>query len=352
MPPLLFQRIIGLLFSWCLLLSAPAFAEPAGQTTKDGFSTALDPEFTRSDLSYTGPKASLVSITESPFWAINDDDFIRLIKKRGWTLVGITRSETPYGLGPKTMEWKTPKGRSVLFIRDYGKTPGGEYRQRQLYERLYWQLWKAGAKVMIVGSHLGSADWRAPDVRVKPGDLIFPWSFESKGWFTGLPGTEFETVWNNPKVTRSRELPWPYMNEPFSRPLWTQFRPLVEAHKQRGELVGKIYEPEDVRGVLVSEDSIAFETNYDIFARMALSKTISEMHPNKPPVITLHGSVVNPVLAKFLSIDVLPYQIISNPAQGIEHDISDTHDAHVFDRAAAEMWLDLELQFFEKVKLD
>lgn len=35
----------------------------------------------------------------------------------------------------------------------------------------------------------------------------------------------------------------------------------------------------------------------------------------------------------------------------MEHDISDSHDAHVFDRAAAEMWLDLELQFFETVQM-
>jgi hypothetical protein len=306
----------------------------------------LDPEFLSADLPYEGPKARFASITESPFWALSNKDFVSLVEAGGWKLDQRTRVPTPYGRGPETLAFTTPGGRKVLFVRDYGRTPGGEYRQRRLYERLFWVLWKAGVKSMLVGSHAGSADWRmAPDTIV-PGDLVFPWSFESKGWFTGLPGTPYETVWNNPMVTRSRELPWPYMREPFSAAMAARFRALAEPEQKAGR-IGKIVTSEQVRAVLVGEDSIAFESNYDIYAHQALAKAISEMQPDRPPIVTLHGSVINPVLAKFLGIEILPYQIISNPAQGVVQDISGAHDAHVFSREAAVMWLRLEMRFFE-----
>ncbi len=306
----------------------------------------LDPEFLQHDLPYHGPKADYASITESPFWALSSKDFIALVEAAGWKLVQETRVPTPYGPGPDTLVFTTPRGRAVLYIRDYGRTPGGEYRQRHLYERLFWVLWKAGVKSMLIGSHAGSADWRKSPDAIVPGDLVFPWSFESKSWYTGLPGTPYETVWNNPLVTRTRELPWPYLREPFSLKMAAAFRPLAEPEVAKGH-IGKIVTPEQVRTVLVGEDSIAFESNYDIYAHQAIAKTISEMQPERPPVVTLHGSVINPVLAKFLGIDILPYQIISNPAQGVVQDISKAHDAHVFSRESAEMWLRIEMTFLE-----
>ncbi len=310
----------------------------------------LDPEFLQSDLPYHGPKAEFASITESPFWALSDRDFLGQVEAGGWKLTQRGRVPTPYGLGPEMLALVTPAGRAVLFIRDYGRTPGGEYRQRRLYERLFWVLWKAGVKSMLIGSHAGSADWRKTPEAIVPGDLVFPWSFESKGWFTGLPGTPYETVWNNPLVTRTHQLPWPYLREPFSAAMAAQFRVLAEPEQTAGR-IGKIVTADQVRAVLVSEDSIAFESNYDIYAHQAIAREISEMQPDRPPVVTLHGSVVNPVLAKFLGIEILPYQIISNPAQGVVQDISKAHDAHVFSRSAAEMWLRLEMRFFETYRL-
>jgi hypothetical protein len=318
----------------------------ACQSSRPNPDLPLDPEFLHADLKYDGPHARFASITESPFWALSTPQLISLAEDRGWKLQGRSRPMTPYGPGPDTLDFRSPSGREVLFIRDYGKTPGGEYRQRQLYERLFWVLWKAGVKSLVIGSHSGSADWRKGPETIVPGDLVFPWSFESKAWFTGLPGTPYETVWNNPMVTRTHELPWPYMRDPFSTPMASFFKTLAEPEVKAGH-IGKIVTPAEVRSVLVSEDSIGFESNYDIYARQAIAKTISEMQPERPPIVTLHGSVINPVLAKFLQIDTLPYQIISNPAQGVIQDISKAHDAHVYSREAAEMWLRLELEFFE-----
>jgi len=332
------------LLPFCLGLAAVFLS--ACQQPPPGVDSPLDPEFLRADLAYGGPKARFASITESPFWALSTPELIARAQARGWKLTAHLRSPTPYGLGPDTLAFETPAHRPVLFIRDYGKIPGGEYRQRQLYERLFWVLWKAGVKCLLIGSHAGSADWRQGPDTIVPGDLVFPWSFESKGWFGGLPGTPYETVWNNPLVTRTHALPWPYMRDPFSGPMAAAFRRLAEPEHAAGR-IGKIVTPIEARAVLVGEDSIGFESNYDIYAHQAVAKTISEMQPERPPVVTLHGSVVNPVLAKFLGIDILPYQIISNPAQGVAYDISKAHDAHVFSREAAEMWLRLELEFFE-----
>ena len=172
---------------WLWALAAGLLAGCA--TSPPASSSALDPEFLHSDVAYTGPKARFASITESPFWALSTPELVAQAQARRWKLRQRLRSPTPYGLGPDTLDFVTPAGREVLFIRDYGKTPGGEYRQRQLYERLYWILWQAGVKSLVVGSHSGSADWRKGPAAIVPGDLVFPWSFESKGWFAGLPGT-------------------------------------------------------------------------------------------------------------------------------------------------------------------
>jgi hypothetical protein len=308
--------------------------------------SVLDPEFIGVDVPYDGPKALLASVTESPFWALSPQDFIAMVESRGWKLIHRVRSPTPYGLGPDTLEFTTANGKKVIYVRDFGRIPGGEYRQRQLDERLFWILWKAGVKFLVIGTHFGSADWRKGPEAIVPGDLVFPWSFESKSWFTGLPGTPYETVWNNPLVTRTRELPWPYFGTPFSPAMAASFRSLAEPECQAGR-IGKIVTPEQTRAVLVVTESISFQSNFDVYTRQAIAKSISEMQPDRPPVVTLHGSMVNPVLAKFLGIEILPYQVISNPAQGVVQDISGSHDAHVFDRKAAELWLRLEMQFFE-----
>ncbi|WP_269526414.1 hypothetical protein [Coraliomargarita parva] len=307
----------------------------------------LDPEFLKhSDFPYDGPRIERASMTESPFWALTDAAFQAEAVRLGWSCESLERIPTPYGLGPKMDLLTGPDGQRVLYLRDYGRTPGGEYRLRQLYERAFWILWKAGVKQLIVGSHHGSGDWRSGEERVKPGDLLLPWSFESKSWFGGLPGTEYETVWNNPRVTRTREMPWPYLDTPFSESLWLDFSQAVQAQAERPAIVGRIWQSGEVRGVVVNEDGIAFESHYDVFSRVVTCKAISELQPDQAPVIPVYGSLVNPILPKFLGIEYLPYTIISNPGPGMEKDISGTHDANVFSEAAAKFWLACELALF------
>jgi hypothetical protein len=300
----------------------------------------LDAEFIDPALDYDGPAATAATVTESLYWPLSDRELQAELEGQGWQLTWSGRVPTPYGLGPAMTAWSTPSKRVVLWIRDYGRTPGGELRHRQLSERLFWVLWRAGVRFLLAGTHAGIADWRYED-RITPGDLVLPWSFESRPWFNGLPGTPYESTMNNPMVMETREIPWPYVDEPFSAEAGLRLleivRPLVEAGH-----IGRTWTPAEVRAVTCDVENIGFESHYDVAARMAISRMISEMQPDRPPVVTLHGVTINPVLCRLLAIENLQYQSISNPAPGVTPTIEETHDQHVYDISAARRWVAVE----------
>lgn len=305
-----------------------------------------DEEFRSADLPYEGPRATLATVTESLFWPVSDALLEEKLVARGWLLLWTGRVETPYGTGPFMWHWSTPDGRSIIWIRDYGRIPGGDNRARQLNERLFWILWKAGVKSFLAGVHAGAADWRPEAQRVQPGDLVIPWTFEGTSWFNGLPGTDYESTMNNAKVIDSREIPWPYFDEPLAARAGRHFIELCEPLVAAGR-VPRAWTPDEVRGVICDPVNIGFETHYEIFLKLATSKLISEMQPDRPPVVTLHGIVLNPVLCRLLEIECLQYQVVSNPGAGMVPFIGTAHDSHVYNLDEALMWLDVEAQFLE-----
>jgi hypothetical protein len=210
---------------------------------------------------------------------------------------------------------------------------------------MFWVLWQAGVRFLLAGTHAGAADWRPTD-RIEPGDLVLPWSFESRPWFNGLPGTDYESTMNNPRVIETRDIPWPYVDEPFSGPAGDRLleiaAPLVTAGHIR-----RTWTAAQVRAVTCDVENIGFESHYDVFARMATAKLISEMQPDRPPVVTLHGVTINPVLCRLLSIEHLQYQTISNSAPGVTPTIEAVHDAHVYDEAAARRWVAVETELLD-----
>lgn len=300
----------------------------------------LDPEFTDPPIPYEGPPASAATITESLYWPLADDALRQEIESCGWRLTWAGRVPTPYGMGPEMAAWTTATGREVLWIRDYGRIPGGELRHRQLGERLFWVLWQAGVRFLLAGTHAGAAEWRTID-RIVPGDLVLPWSFESRPWFNGLPGTDYESTMNNPRVIETRDIPWPYVDEPFSAAAGARLLAIVEPLVAAGH-IGRTWTPDQVRAVTCDVEHIGFESHFDVAARMAIAKMISDMQPDRPPVVTLHGVTINPVLCRLLSIEHLQYQTISNPAPGVTPTIGAVHDAHVYDAAAARRWVAVE----------
>ena len=78
---------------------------------------------------------------------------------------------------------------------------------------------------------------------------------------------------------------------------------------------------------------------------------ISESNPGLPPVVSIHGDCINPILARYLEMEMLYYHLISNVAQGLpgKKDITEEKDKIIYAREFGEMALDLEFSFFETV---
>jgi len=304
-----------------------------------------------SSVQYIGPKATMASITGSPFWPFSHEEVIGKIQENGWALEHDDRVDTPYGKGPRVLQFSR-KDRKLLWIPDYGWTLGQDDRLRMHQEILFWILWKAGVKIMVAGGNSGSSDWRTGDEAVRPGDMVFPWSFKTRSWYRGLPGTKYETVWGNPALRRG-EIIQPFMGEPFSARLASEFYKLAAPYEEKGP-VRKIHTPKSLRIALIHPESITFETNFDVLYWQTIARSISENQPDKPPVIPIHGDCINPILATFLEIEMLYYHIVSNVAQGLpaKADISEEKDKLIYARDFGEMALDLELKFFEGVTFD
>ncbi|MBI1299883.1 hypothetical protein GC175_33580 [bacterium] len=175
------------------------------------------------------------------------------------------------------------------------------------FERAYWILWKAGVKAMLVGGTSGVAEWRTGDAAIRPGDVVLPWSFYTRWVHRGLPGTHFESM-----LSKGHLL----LGDPFcpegAAALADRFQLFTE-----GGMIRRVRTPADTRVARVVPESIAFETEFDILHWMATSKIASELQPDRPPVVTIHGDCLNPILARYLGIHVLYYHMISNYAQGL-----------------------------------
>ena len=68
---------------------------------------------------------------------------------------------------------------------------------------------------------------------------------------------------------------------------------------------------------MVVPNSITFETEFDIVHWLSIGKTASDLQPHLPPVATVHGDCLNPILVRYLGIHLFYYQMISNYAQGL-----------------------------------
>lgn len=293
-------------------------------------------------VTYNGPMADFATITGTPWWGLKREEIIHAAEKRGWHSMGGRRIPTPYGLGPYVHHLVTPDGRNVIWIPSYGWILGQDWIERRPSERLFWILWQAGVKVLVVGGTSGVADWRENGERVKPGDIVFPWSFRTKPFHRGLIGTSFECAWPRNDLL---------LDNPFCPLLCEQMIQVIG--NLRGSMFhGSVHSPNDVRAAIVHPDGITFETDYDILRHLALSKMISQLQPDLPPLITIHGDCENPVLARFLGIHVLYYHTIGNVVQGLEADeeISDSLYQQLqgnFNHVTLEM----ELSFFETAQM-
>lgn len=291
---------------------------------------------------YTGPQARFASLTGSPLWGYGVDGVIERAEAQGWQVGRQERLPTPYGLSPLVVHFVTPAGRDVIWIPSYGEVVGEDALYHHNFEKTFWVLWQAGVKVMLVGGTSGIADWRSGEEAIRPGDVVLPWSFYTRNVHRGLPGTEFESMWSKCHFLLGN----PFCPE-LQRVMAAQLAPFVASGQIRG-----VRTPADTRVALVVPESLTFETDFDILHWLATSKTASDLQPERPPVATLHGDCLNPLLARYLGIHVLYYHMVSNYAQGLapDHNIRGSIH-HLYTKIFPEIAIQLELELLATLEL-
>lgn len=248
-------------------------------------------------MDYGGPHATLATITGSPLWGLGDR-FPTFAEDYGWRLLSAQRPATPYGLGPRLEHYARPDGRAFLRIPTYGMVVGEDWSLRNAEHKVFWLLWQAGVRVLIVGGTSGTCDWRDTDEAVRPGDMVLPWSYISLDALpTGLPDTELESVLAD-RV--------PLMDEPFCPSL---ARAWVEAVSNSSNSPFRRVHTQDARVILNRWHYGAFES----VGQAMLLRHFG--HAVGSAVIT--GDCVSPPLARVCGIHLLYYHVASNWAEGL-----------------------------------
>jgi len=266
---------------------------------------------------YSGPHGDIASVTGSPLWGIEVEQVVQAYRDRGWQLNYSGQPEIPPiyggGTGPQVFGFETTRGRRVIWIPSYGGVLGQDWKHHGTREKVLWILLNSGIKVLVVGGTSGITDWRLYEKRydsqttVEPGDMVFPWSFYTCSQDRGLIGTSIETAWPKFDMTLDR----PYCPE----------LAMIMAAKARGYvsqgLLRRVHTIEDVRVALVTPPGITFETDFDILDWAARCQRMSEMTPNLPPVLTLHGDNFAPVFCRLAGVHLAYYHLVANRAQGM-----------------------------------
>ncbi len=296
-----------------------------------------DPDFS---VIYDGPQAEWCSLTGSPLWARPIEAVVAAWTARGWQHTFGRRVPTPYGLGPEVHAFVLPTGRRVIWIPSYGDIVGEEPVAHATLERVFWILWQAGVKVALIGGNHGVCDPRGA-AGVLPGDVVMPWSFRTHHHHRGLRGTAFANPWPHANL---------FLDDPFCPELAAQFGPLFAPWIERGA-VKRVLTPAEVRAALVQVETITFETEFDILQHLATNEAATRLQPERPPVVTLHGDAINPILARFLGIHVVYYSLVCNFAAGLEppERIHDTM-TELYRDVYPEMVLDVEGRALETLQ--
>lgn len=270
------------------------------------------------NFNYNGPRCDIASITGSPLWGLEVDQVKAFYLAIGWKCFYDQRPYTPYGQGPRTLGFDTPNGRAVLWIPSYGMINGQDWKRHQTDDKLFEILRQSGVKVLLIGGTSGVAEWRTGEDQIQPGDFVLPTDFYTSPEHRGLRGTEFETSWPLFDLT---------LNVPFCAHLAKTLKSVISRYVDEG-LIRKLHTPDDVRVALVTPPSITFETTFDIEVWLVLCKMISELKPDLPPRVTLHGDCVNPVLCRRMGIHMAYYHIPVNWAQGIHSEVGITNSLY------------------------
>jgi hypothetical protein len=239
----------------------------------------------------------VASITGSPLWGLGDG-FPQFARERGARLLATARPPTPYGPGPRLEHYAAANGREFLRIPSYGMVAGQDWLVRQAEWKLFWILWQAGVRVLVVGGTSGTCDWREGEDAVLPGDMVLPWSYLSLDAMpTGLPGTALESVLAE-RV--------PLMAEPFCPSLARRW----------AEAVARL-QPSPFRRLHDQTARVLLNRwLYGAFESVGQSLLLRQLGQSVGcPVIT--GDCVSPPLARVCGMHLLYYHVPSNWAEGL-----------------------------------
>lgn len=249
-------------------------------------------------VTYEGPHAPIATISGSTLWGLGDR-FAEFAAEHGATLLGKYRPLTPYGRGPVLEHYESAnRPRTFVRIPSYGMVDGEDWAERHAEWKVFWLLWQAGVRILIVGGTSGTCDWRETHEAVLPGDMVLPWSYISLDAMpTGLPGTELESV-------LAKRVP--LMADPFCPSL---ARTWADAVAQLAPNPFRAIHRQDAR-VLLNR------WLYGAFESVGQSMLLRHLGQSTGcPVIT--GDCVSPPLARVCGMHMLYYHVPSNWAEGL-----------------------------------
>jgi hypothetical protein len=291
---------------------------------------------------YNGPEADIASITGSPFWGFTVDQIKTYYESHGLHCISDDYYYVPQGRGPRTLCFQNKSGRKFIWIPSYGMVRGQDPRVHRNLDKLFYILQQAKVKILLVGGTSGVAEWRNGDDHIEPGDFVLPTDFYTSPEHRGLQGTELETSWPKFDLT---------LDDPFCTSLAKRLEHVIGRYVELGH-IRRLHTPRDVRVALVQPPGITFETTFDIETWQVINRLISEMKPNLPPRVTLHGDCINPVLCRLMGIHEAYYHIVVNWAQGIHPEVGITKSLYSLTQERFPQFiLELERELLETLEV-
>jgi hypothetical protein len=270
-------------------------------------------------MQYDGPPAEVASLTGSILIGSPIAETVARFEDCGWRLLSQKRVPTPYGLGPLAHVFRTPSGRNAMWIPFYGHVLG-RGRENDIYPKdTFWILREAGVKVIVCGSVHGTADWRSDSERIRPGDVVFPWSFwRQYNQPADLPGTMVGGLYPNLAL----------MGDAYCRLLGEQLAVKIEQDLTPVPL-RKVHRPSEVHAFAISPvgGGMTWETDAETNVWRRLMRMVSE-DGEKPLVTIFGGTGVNPMLARKIGAHLVHYHVCTDDAHGIAK-TSDEVVAHI-----------------------
>ncbi|MBV9168872.1 MAG: hypothetical protein JOZ81_02160 [Chloroflexi bacterium] len=241
------------------------------------------------------------------------------------------RPETPYGIGPRVEHYLCSNGQEFLRIPSYGMVAGEDWVERKAEWKVFWILWQAGVRMLIVGGTSGTCDWRDTPDAVQPGDMVLPWSYISlDAPPSGLPGTELESVLAEHV---------PLMDQPFCPTLAMQWE--REIDKLDPSPFRKVH-GQVARVVLNRWHYGAFESVAQAMLLRHFGQSIGSA------VIT--GDCISPPLARVCGVHMLYYHVASNWAEGLRPENLTGSLDHMYMQTLPAVIGDLELRLLSSIQ--